>query len=56
MKQSTAPQFPIGPGFLSKTLAIVNPGETYYLCIMNSGGWAGSTPGSFSFTITTQFD
>ncbi len=33
-------------------LIIVEPGVTYYLCIMNPGSWTGSTPGSFSFTIT----
>lgn len=29
------------------------PGETYYLMIGNPGGWTGSTPGPFSFRITS---
>lgn len=28
------------------------PGETYYICVMNAGGWGGSSPGEFALTIT----
>jgi len=31
----------------------LEPGGTYYLCIMNSGGWFGSLPGTFAFSITS---
>ena len=30
----------------------LTPGEQYYLCVMNSGGWLGSVQGPFSLTIT----
>ncbi|MFO0828216.1 MAG: hypothetical protein U0572_08700 [Phycisphaerales bacterium] len=31
----------------------LTPGATYYICVMNSGGWAGSVPGPFKMTITS---
>lgn len=33
--------------------AFGNPGQTYYLMVANPGGWTGSTPGPFSFRITS---
>ena len=29
------------------------PGQTYYICIMNAGGWQGSQPGYFKLDITS---
>ncbi len=31
----------------------LTPGQTYYICVMNSGDWAGSTPGPFDLAIST---
>ena len=31
----------------------LTPGQTYYVCVMNPGDWAGSVPGPFELTITS---
>jgi uncharacterized membrane protein len=32
--------------------SLLTPGQTYYICVANSGGWSGSTPGEFKLTLT----
>lgn len=32
----------------------LTPGATYYLCVMNTGGWTGSVPGPFELIITSR--
>lgn len=37
--------------FLSEIITVLEPDRQYTLCIMNAGGWSGSTPGSFTLSI-----
>lgn len=44
----------INPGFNSRLELIgLNPGEVYYICVMNSGAWLGSVPGPFTLRVTS---
>ncbi len=44
---------PAYPYYSSLTVEGLVPGQTYYLCVANTGGWFGSVPGAFKLTITS---
>jgi hypothetical protein len=43
-----------GEGLYSRlSSAALEPGQQYYICVMNPGDWVGSVPGPFSISITS---
>ncbi|MFO0783340.1 MAG: hypothetical protein U0636_06620 [Phycisphaerales bacterium] len=41
------------PFYSRLTVENLTPGQTYLICVMNSGDWGGSTPGPFDLAIST---
>ncbi len=39
------------PYYSRLELPFLTPGETYYICVMNSGGWLHSVPGPFKLGL-----
>lgn len=44
---------PAAPWYSTLITGGLEPGEKYFICVMNPGNWGGSVPGPFQLTITS---